>query len=275
MTNGKKNVKSYLVTGTLLAIIALASIGYFAGNLDQVRISQGFAQQRISERLPISKNFKVIPLLSANLTVRDLQVSFRDDAHLEIHALCGVSSKIGEAEFKLYAAGIPEYRNRDRSFYFKPAKIYFPEFSFSPQSEENAKSVAEIGKSAIETQLSAQQINHITSWLNGKKVKNNLDMADKEIADWIVDKIKASSMSVIETAITAHLDSNPIKKLDGANGEIISLAVKKISIDKGELVIDFSLLKLTSTLLLYALISITVVAAVITAPFWLQLLSLF
>ncbi|MFA6526440.1 MAG: DUF1439 domain-containing protein [Candidatus Buchananbacteria bacterium] len=286
MENGKKYPKKFLALGVALLIAAVITIGYLGSMVDQATISQDFAQEQVSQRLPITKNLKVLPLVSADFTVRDMTVIFRDDAQLEITAKCDLTSEVGDAEIEVNAIGIPEFHNKDAAFYFKPTQIKFTRFDFSQKAEQNAQAAGEVGKGIIETQLngkSAAKLKSIASALGGvqaeKVVDKKLNEARAKAAEIspqdIAEKLKAGSLSLISESLTAYLNKCPIKKLDGAKGAVISLAVEEIRVENKEMIIEFSLLKLTGTLILYALVFIALIAAAVTAPFWMSVAAVF
>lgn len=284
MKNGKKYPKSFILIGSILAIVAVTGIWYFASKLEQVRITQEFAQSKVSERLPITKTIKILPLLGADLTVNDLQVSFREDAQIAITAKCNVTSKVGQAEVEVFAIGTPEFRRANEAFYFKPSQIELTKFEFSAKSGENNATVAEVSKGILDKQLNGKGAAKLKSWaqsLGGdaaeKAVDKKLEAAREKVADLspeeIIEKIKSASMILVSDAVTVYLNKCPIKRLEGAKGTIISLAVEKISIDKGELVIDLSLLRLTTTLLIWAFLLVAILVALMTAPVWFEVFA--
>lgn len=284
MKNGKKYPKSFVVIGAILAVVAVAGMWFWASKLEQVRISQEFAQQQISERLPITKTVKILPLLSADLTVNNLGISFSENAKIGIAAKCSITCKAGQADIEAVALGTPEYRRSDQAFYFKPSQVELTKFEFSAKSQKNAETVAEVAKGVLDKQLNgkgAEKLKSLASSLGGeaaeKAVDKKLEEAREKTADLkpedIIKEIESRAMSLTSSAMVAYLNKYPIKKLDGAKGTIVSLAVQKISVDKGELVIDLSLLRLTATLVLYAGLAIILLIALLTAPAWIQVLA--
>jgi hypothetical protein len=283
MKDGRKYPKKFLVIAVALLFIAIVVIAKKGSDFDQLEISQDFAQSKISEKMPIEKSFKPIPFVSADMIVDNVIVDFRDDTQLKITADCKVESGVGGADIEVSIVGVPEYRNETMAFYFKPSKIEFTQFNFSQKAEENAKDAAAVSKGILETQYDSEKEGTAANKLMGFASKLGGEAAEKVVGEKLdavlekakeinpketAEKIKVAALLIVADSITSHLSKHPIKKLDGAKGTIVSLAVEDISVANNVLIIEFSLLRLTGNLLLIAMLLIAIICFVLTAPWW-------
>ena len=249
MKEKKKYPKKFLVIGLVLLIVFAGITFVVMKGLDKVDIQESFAQDQISRHLPITSEFKIM-LVKCGLVIDSLDVQFLDDDRISVVAHGTVETSKGSAELTIESVGVPAYANR--GFYFKPDYIDYKDFKFSDEAKENIGTVGTIARN-----------------FSGKYLKDLVKDTDVNLdAEKFTERLKAIAMTSVQKQIISYLYKNPVKKLDGFKGTIVSLAIDEIKVNDRVLTINFSFLKLTGRIILLIFVFFGSVAFILTAPWW-------
>lgn len=249
MREKKKYPKKIFIIGLVLFVIFAGITFVVMKGLDKVDIQESFAQDQISQRLPMVNEFKVL-LIKCDLVIDSLAVKFLNDDRISVVAHGVIKTSKGDAKLIVESVGVPAYA--DRGFYFKPDYIDYKDFQFSGEAKRNMKIAGTIAKNFSDRYI--------------KDLVKNTDINFN--TEEFVEKLKVTAKISIQKQIISYLYKNPVKKLDGFKGTIVSLAIDKIKVNDKVLTIHFSFLKLTGRIILLVIIFLGAVAFVFTAPWW-------
>jgi hypothetical protein len=259
-TKSRKLSTKTIVIAVVLAIIGALVVWGQMTDIDKVSITEEYAQGKISERLPIQKDLKV-PLLKMGITVDRVDVDFQDGDILGVVAHATVNTRFGDADVEVRTTGTPVYK--DMAFHYHPTSFEFSEFKLSGKAKASMGTAGQIASNASK---------RLDGYLKKKGLLEGTDISVAMSADEITDKIRKAAKPGLEKVITKYLNRYPIKKLDGIKGTIVSLAIDKIQIEDGTLTIDFSLLKLTVRVLIFALLFLVAIIGLwFFFPLWVEI----
>lgn len=249
MKEKKKYPKKVLVIALVLFVVFAGITFVVMKGLDKVDIQESFAQDQISQRLPIVSEFNIL-LVKCDLVIDSLAVQFLDDDRISVVAHGTIETSKGNAELTIESIGVPAYANQ--GFYFKPDYIDYKDFQFSEEAKGNIGTVGTIAK------------NFSNKYLKDLVKDTNIKLDTEKF----VEKLKATAKASVQKRIISYLYKNPVKKLDGFKGTVVSLAIDKIKVNDRVLTIHFSFLKLTGRIILLVFVFFGAIAFVLTAPWW-------
>lgn len=253
MKEGREYPKELLLAGVIFIIIASVVVWYKMSGKDRVIISQQDAQEKMNEYLPYKKEFQKY-FVSVMATVDKVQVDFRDENSIHVMAEGQAVSSKGSAKIQIETVGTPEYRQG--AFYFNPQTFDLKKFEFSGEAQENADKAGRLVRAGAKKYF-GEILNEA-----GVQVK----------AEEVSLKIKEAFKNAAEETVIHHLNRHPVKTLEGAKEKIISLAIDKVEVSNGNIIIYFSLIKFTYSIMLLILSAIAAFAIMMSAPWWAQAL---
>lgn len=220
----------------LLAFTSLV-VGLFGlSGTRTIRVGESEIQKRVEAQLP--KEHKGVRLTKA--TVNLLEYDVRITLTLEGKAL-------GQS-FSLEASGVgvPDYRQEEQAFYFLPSKLTVSKLEYSGESATD-----KMGKFA-------------DRYITDPKLKEKVEKSLPGVKQWVEDNLEPRVLSIFGN-MPLYKPKNDMK------GIVIKATLEKLSVENGALVLSFSLLQLTKTVifcLLTLLGAIVMVGALLAFPGW-------
>lgn len=251
MKKVEKYPKALLWAGAIIFVLVVLLAWFDMSGRGNVRFSESQAQSQIDQHLPLDKDLSVF-LIPFGISVRDVIVHFEEGNQVHVMAVGEIRTARGNAEVEVDSVGYPQYR--DGAFFFALQNFEITKFEVDEQGRENLATAGRVLKGVLERHL-------------GGVLK---DARAKVDARKLAGRIEAKAADAIEQALAKHLARHPIYKFDGAKGKILKLAIDKVEVQSSELVISFSLIRLTLTVVLIVLGALVGLAAVMTAPWWAQ-----
>ena len=198
--------------GILLVILFGLAVWTGSGGGMTIRLTEAEVQQQIDKKVKEGLTFK-------DVSLTDAKVHFTNEGMEVYLAMKGQRFK-KEFTLKGGAVGTPEYDPWNGVFYFKPEQVSVSEFHFGAESFiDKAKKAAD---------------RYITDEGLRQAVK---DVAPK-LKNWVIDMAKRTAMGT--------LDRVPVYTLkNDAKGIIAQAFLDKVYVQNGELIIKFTLWRLT------------------------------
>lgn len=201
-----------------IALVALASllIGVFGlSGVKTVRLSAADLQARIDKELP--REYKGVTLTRASLSITEK----------DVHIALELEGRTLGQHFSLEATGVgvPRYDRRDAAFYFAPSKLAVEKLVLS-------------GESATE-----RAGKFVDRYVTDQKLKERIAASIPGVERWVKDNLESHALAIF-AQIPLYKAKNDLK------GIVIKATLSDVAVHDGALVLSFSLLQLTITVLL-------------------------
>ena len=218
-----------LVLSIFGAILGISLAGWMAFGPDAIRIPRDRIQSVIDEKLPFERD---------NITVANATVSFEGNEVVVSADVAG--ERLGQS-FSLSAMTIGQPIYRGGSFYFVPSNVILENVVISENTEQ---SITDRLKAAADRYLP-----------DNEGARNLVTDLAPEIESWLLDR-------TIQAAET-FLSRVPIYTLPNDTTGIAAKAVLgEVFVENGELVITFTLWRLTWWVLMAGLMCLTGIAMI-------------
>ncbi|MEK7117986.1 MAG: hypothetical protein AAB869_00055 [Patescibacteria group bacterium] len=142
--------------------------------------------------------------------------------------------------------GVPEYRQGEQAFYFRPSELTISRLEFSGESATD-----KAGKFA-------------DRYITDPKLKEKIEKSLPGVKRWVGDNLEPRALAIF-AQMPLYKPKNDMK------GIVIKATLEKLSVENGALVLSFSLLQLTKTVficLLAFLAGIAMLGALLGSPRW-------
>lgn len=227
--------------------------------VEKVEISEQYAQEQISGRLPIVKSYRVLGK-DVEVIVDSFTVDFQDGDNLGVIAHVVINTDRGKMETTVRAVGTPYYEPSEMAFYYEPSHFEFGESHFFKKNTTR-DSVAKKKKSKLAGIVGKSKILQHAQVLAKSKIQN------------FNNEIKHQAKDHLEGVMVKMLQKHPVKRLDSLQGTILNLGIEDIGVENDILYITVSMLKITYGIMAFALIFLSLVFLALYAPWLLEVLG--
>ncbi|OGZ05321.1 MAG: hypothetical protein A3C93_04725 [Candidatus Lloydbacteria bacterium RIFCSPHIGHO2_02_FULL_54_17] len=220
----------------LTAVVSLA-LGIFGlSGVRTVNVSGEDIQRRIDLQLP--KESKGVKLTKATV----------DLGESDVRIAISLQGKALGQPFSLEATGVgvPTYRPEEQAFYFRPSKLVVSKLELSGESATDR-----VGK-------------FTDRYITDPKLKERIEKSLPGVKRWVEDNLEPRALAMFGE-MPLYKPKNDMK------GIVIKATLESLKVENGMLVLSFSLMQLTKTVLLclFALLAaLGFTVALIRNPEW-------
>lgn len=199
----------------LLVLVSLA-VGVFGlSGVRTVRISEADLKQRLDAQLP--KELKGVKLTKATIGIHERDLSI---------ALSLEGKFVGQPyALEATGVGVPNYMREKQAFYFRPSKLAVTKLELSGESATD-----KAGK-------------FTDRYVTDPKLKERIKGTLPGMQRWVEDNIEPQALALFG-AMPLYRPKNDMK------GIIIKATLESLTVENGTIVLSFSLMQLTKTVLL-------------------------